>query len=186
LNLSAKKPKIPNQIKAAVIKKGPSFVSDTFVVSTKDNCQLNMECTYKWEFVVDNQQSHLIFSTNDFIGYCCNTLCSRIREEAASHNFEEFHNRTVEILRISLFKENEISDSKGNKQKYQGLFFSEINLLISEIDIKNIEPTNQEISKLLNESIKSNMRLVCSKLEQEANLEAKKIKYQSSRRNPKD
>lgn len=175
LNLSAKKPKIPNQIKAAIVKKGPNFVSDIFIVSTKDNCQLKMECTYKWEFVVDKDQSHLIFSTNDFIGYCCNTLCSRIREEAAAHNFEEFHNKTVEILRISLFKDNNILDSKGNVQKMNGLFFSEINLLISEVDIKNIEPTNQEINKLLNESIKSNMRLVCAKMEQEANLEAKKL-----------
>ena len=175
LYLSAKKPKIPNQIKAAVIKKGPSFMSDIFIVSTRDNCQLKMHCTYKWEFIVDRKQSNLIFSTNDFIGYACNTLCSRIREEAASFNFEEFHNKTVKILRDSLFKDNEISDSNGNKTIHFGLFFEEINLLISEIDIRNIEPTNQEISKLLHESIKSNMRMVCSKLEQEANMEAKKL-----------
>jgi hypothetical protein len=186
LHLSAKKPKVSNQIKAAIIKKGPSFMSDIFIVSTKDNCQLKMECTYKWEFMVDDQQSHLIFSTNDFIGYACNTLCSRIREEAAGFNFEEFHNKTVTILRDSLFKDNEIIDSKGkvnmilnsfkgNKTVHFGIFFSEINLLISEIDIRNIEPTNHEIGKLLQESIKSNMRMVCSKMEQEANMEAKKL-----------
>jgi hypothetical protein len=113
LHLSAKKPKVSNQIKAAIVKKGPSFMSDIFIVSTKDNCQLKMECTYKWEFMVDAEQSHLIFSTNDFIGYACNTLCSKIREEAAAFNFEEFHNKTVTILRDSLFKDNEIVDSKG-------------------------------------------------------------------------
>jgi len=75
--LSAKKPKVPNQIKAAKIKIGPDFVSDTFEVRTKDNAQLSLSLTYKWEFLVDDKDSYKLFTLQDFIGYSCGTLCSK-------------------------------------------------------------------------------------------------------------
>jgi len=50
LSLSAGKPKQVNQIKAAIIRTGPDYMSDSFQVRTKDNAQLDCHVSYKWKF----------------------------------------------------------------------------------------------------------------------------------------
>ena len=177
--LSAGKPKIPKQITAAKIYVGPDFTSDKFEVRTRDNAQLRLHLTYKREFFVEQEDSWKVFSS-DFIGYACSSLCSKIREASANYTFEEFNTSTVGLLRKVLFKDTEIH--YGNKvAKAHGLLFDEINLLISEIDVKEISPVNEEINRLLNESIKTNMKVVCMKMEQDAKREEqiKKIQAQS-------
>lgn len=175
LYLSAGKPKVPYQIKAAKIKKGPDFTSDRFEIRTKDNAHLTLLLTYKWEFLIEKVDAYKIFSVVDFIGYACNSLCSSIREGAAQYTFEEFHQGTVGLLRKLLFKENKYTYPSGKTVSIFGKFFKEINLLISEVDVKNIEPVNKEINDLLNQSIKGNMKIVCNKMQQKAQLEAKKV-----------
>lgn len=176
LSISAGKPKKNNALKIAKVRKGPDFMSDIFQVRTKDNAQLRLHITYKWEFLVDNDDAHKVFALNDFIGYSCHSLCSAIREEAAQHNFEDFHNSTVKIIRAALFKPHTIEFSNGAQVVVQGKYFDEVKFLVSEIDVKEITPVNEEISSLLNQSIKSNMIIVCKKMEQEANLTAQKEK----------
>lgn len=179
LSLSAGKPKRPNMIKAAKVLLGPSFMSDIFQIRTKDNADLRLHLTYKWQFMVDESDAFKIFALNDFIGYSCQSLCSGIREEAARHNFEDFHNQTVQIIRGALFKDYTITNSKGVQSVVHGLYFEEMNFLVSEIDVKEVTPVNEEINNLLNQSIKSNMVIVCKKMEQEANLKAEKEKVQA-------
>ncbi len=174
LNLSGGKPKVPRQIIAAKIELGPAFMSDLFEVRTKDNAALRLLLTYKWQFLVNEKESYLAFSLPDFVGYICNTLCSKIREEAAKYLFEEFHTNTVAIIRKSLFRDVELVHEDGVKENAHGLLFDEIKLLISEVDVKSVDPSNPEINRLLNQSIKSNMRIVCQKLELEASLNAQK------------
>lgn len=169
--LSAGKPKKPKCIKVAKVRVGPEFTSDKFEIRTRDNANLNILITYKWEFIVDENEKNVIFSIPDFIGYSCTTLCSKIREETAKFTFEEFNKGTVGQIRKVLFKDYELKN-----KKFSGVYFEEIKLLISEIDVKEIVPVNPEISKLLNQSIKSNMVIVCSKMENEANLNSKKDK----------
>jgi major vault protein len=177
--LSAGKPKLPKQITAAKIYLGPDFMSDKFEVRTRDNAQLRLHLTYKWEFLVGEEDAWKIFSS-DFIGYACSSLCSRIREASANYTFEEFHGSTVALIRSVLFSDNTIEVS-GKKVQVHGLLFDEINLLISEVDVKEISPVNEEINGLLNESIKTNMRVVCQKMEMDAKREeqVKKIQAQS-------
>lgn len=171
--LSAGKPKQIKQIKAAKIMRGPDFVSDSFRVSTKDNAELSILLTYKWEFLVDESDSHVMFRMLDFIGYICATLMSRVRELAALFTFEEFHSGTVSLIRKHLFNESKVN--VGNEEKsVLGIYFDEIKLLVSEIDVKSISPVNNQINDLLNQSIKSNMRIVCNKMETEASREAQK------------
>jgi len=93
----------------------------------------------------------------------------KIREAAAFLTFEQLHTGTVSVLRKSLF-----SDVTVKGKQYFGYLFKEVDLLISEVDVKNIEPINKEISDLLNQSIKSNMKILCNKMEQMANHDAKK------------
>lgn len=177
--ISAGKPKIPKQIKVAKVRVGPDFMSDKFDVRTKDNAALSLLLTYKWEFLVDEKEANLVFSLPDFIGYSCTTLCSRIREEAAKYTFEEFHSSTVGIIHKTLFAEHQLM-VRGEKSKVTGLYFPEIRFLVSEVDIKDVSPVNQEINTLLNQSIKSNMIIVCNKMEQEANLKSQKEKIKTN------
>jgi major vault protein len=180
LYLSAGKPKKPKQIKVAKVRIGPDFMSDKFEVRTKDNAQLSLLLTYKWEFIVDKSEAYKVFALPDFIGYSCTTLCSRIREEAAKFTFEEFHSKTVGLIRSVLFQDHIVSNTKGEKSKVHGLYFDEIKLLISEVDVKEVTPVNDEINNLLNQSIKSNMIIVCNKMEQDANLKSQKEKIKTS------
>lgn len=136
--LSAGKPKKPKQIKAAKIRTGPDFMSDRFEVRTKDNAQLSLLLTYKWEFLVDKEESFKVFALPDFIGYACTTLCSRIREEAAKFTFEEFHGKTVGLIRKCMFQDHDVAIGKSGKRvKAHGLLFEEQKLLISEVDVKD-------------------------------------------------
>lgn len=177
MSLSAGKPKIPKQVHTAKIYLGPDFTSDKFEVRTKDNAQLRLLLTYKWEFFVSEDDAWKVFSS-DFIGYACSSLCSRIREATAGYTFEEFHGNTVSIMRRVLFQDNKIVVS-GEERTMHGLWFDEINLLISEVDVKEITPVNEEINRLLNESIKTNMRVVCSRMENEAKRESEIKKIQA-------
>ncbi|KAG2379161.1 hypothetical protein C9374_007799 [Naegleria lovaniensis] len=173
LHLSAGKPKRVKQIKAAKIMKGPDFTSDSFRVSTRDNAELQVLLTYKWEFLVDDSESHVMFRMTDFIGYVCATLNSRVRELAALFTFEEFHSGTVSLIRKHLFRESVVKVGE-EERKVLGIYFDEIKLLISEIDVKEVSPVNNQINDLLNQSIKSNMKIVCNKMETEASREAQK------------
>lgn len=173
--LSAGKPKVPYMIKAAVIKVGPDFVSDKFEIRTKDNAHLELLLTYKWEFLVEDVDAYKIFSVLDFIGYSCSTLCSRIREGAASFTFEQFQKGTVGNLRKLLFKKQSFTYASGKTVEVEGYLFKEIGLLISEVDVKKVEPVNKDINDLLNQSIKGNMKIVCNKMQQKATLDAKKV-----------
>eukprot|EP00761_Pharyngomonas_kirbyi_P012752 gb/GECH01012779.1/.p1 GENE.gb/GECH01012779.1/~~gb/GECH01012779.1/.p1 ORF type:complete len:530 (+),score=159.41 gb/GECH01012779.1/:1-1590(+) len=178
LSLSAGKPKQTNALKVAKVRTGPDFMSDIFTVRTRDNADLQLHLTYKWQFIIDQGSSDKVFSLNDFIGYACQSICSGIREEAARYDFEEFHNKTVSIIRNALFSQNEVEMTNGENYKFNGLYYSEARLAITEVDVKEVSPVNEEIGMWLNQSIKRNMVIVCQKIEQEANLNAEKENVQ--------
>lgn len=95
-----------------------------------------------------------------------------VREEAAKHNFENFHNATVAIIRKALFSDITVPDEDGVDKKYNGRYFPEVRFLVNEVDVKEVTPVNAEIYKLLNQSIKSNMIIVCKKMESAAEIDA--------------
>lgn len=132
-----------------LISVSPDFMSDTFQIRTKDNAQLNIHLTYKWQFKVDESDSYKVFALKDFIGYPCQTLCSAIREEAARHNFEEFHKNTVALIQKAIFKEHIIKYDSGKEEKVVGLYFPENKFLVSAVDVKELTPVNKDISTLL-------------------------------------
>ena len=171
--LSAGKPKKIKQIKVAKVMRGPDFTTDSFRVSTRDNAELQCLISYKWEFLVDDSDSHVMFRMLDFIGYICNTLCSRVRELAAIFTFEQFHTGTVGLIRKHLFTDNKVMVGK-EERIVNGIYFDEIKLLVSEFDVREVSPVNSQINDLLNQSIKSNMKIVCNKMETEASREAQK------------
>lgn len=178
LLLAAGVPKKARTVRVAAVRTGPDFFYDKFEVRTGDNANLSLTLAYEWQFMTDAKDFPVIFSLVDFVGYAAMTLCALIREEAAKHTFEEFHKNCADILHTAVFKEHEI-EFDGKKSKYTGLYFSEIKLLISQIDVKKFKPVNPEINELLNESIKSNMVIFCNKMEQEAQFKSQKEKIKT-------
>lgn len=178
LSLSAGVPKKEDQISAARIRLGPDFMNDMFTIRTKDNALLKLSLTYKWKFIVDEGNLEKVFAS-DFVGYSCQSMRSRIREEAAGHNFEDFHTASAQILRSKLFKEYNIKNSKQEERSLTGRYFPEFSFLIFELDVREVTPVDEEIASLLNESIKSNMKTLCTKLENSAKLQEEKERIES-------
>jgi major vault protein len=181
VTISAGVPKQENQAKLATINLGPDFMNDMFTVRTKDNAVLELEVTYKWRFVVDDASLYKFFE-GDFIGYSCQSLRSRIREVASMNEFEKFHTSASQLMRERLFKDYKIQvkrESKTVEEEFRGRFFPEFNFLIFEMDVKRIHPVDNEIAALLDESIKSSMKILCRKLNDNAETEAEKEKIES-------
>lgn len=178
LSLAGGTPKIENQVKQAILSCGPDFITDQFNVRTKDNAVLKITLNYKWKFLLDDANLEKIFA-GDFIGYSCQSLRSRIREESAQNNFEEFHTGAAKILRNAIFKDYSIDysfDGKKDTFKANGRYFKEMCFFIFELDVKEVIPVDQEIASLLEESIKSNMSILCSKLNDSASNQQEKEK----------
>ena len=182
LSISGGIPKVENAVTIAIVNKGPDFMSDKFCVRTKDNAVLDMELTYKWQFVVSEKPSdeeyEKIFS-GDFIGYSCQSLRSRIRELASGHDFESFHKNASDILRKFLFKDYDWKFDDGTSTNLHGRFFREFSFLIFAVDVKELRPVDSEIALLLDSSIKSSMNIMCNKLQENAKNLAEKETIQS-------
>lgn len=186
-SLSGGVPKKENTRQAAIVHvEGVDFMVDQFQVSTKDHALLDISISYKWQFLTDKSNPAAeypkIFAL-DFIGYPCQSLQSRIREEAAKHYFEALGSNTAEILRNRVFREYTFSKygENGGELKIRGRFFPECCVFVSEIDIKEVKPVNEDIAELLNESIRTNMKIVCQKLEDQATLQQEKEEIDSKR-----
>jgi len=177
ISISAGVPKQENAAKLASVNFGPDFMIDRFNVRTKDNAVLQLEVTYKWRFMVDDSNIYKLFE-GDFIGYSCQSLRSRIREEASQHEFEKFHTEASQILRKKLFKSYD-ADGKAIQEAMFGRLFREFNFFIFELDVKKVTPVDKEIESLLDESIKASMKILCRKLNDSAETEAEKEKIDS-------
>jgi major vault protein len=163
MSISGETPKVPSVLKIWKVLLGPVFSTDALGVRTKDNAELQIRLRYKWRFKIEKEQPEKIFAVADFIGFATETMAGMIREEAAKHNFEDFHSMAAELIKTTVF-------SKGG-----GSFvFEENGFEIFGIDIKKIAPEDAEIAQQLNEAIKSNMEVYVNKIQQQAKLEAER------------
>ncbi|KAL0484707.1 major vault protein [Acrasis kona] len=173
-------PKVENAISIAKVNLGPDFMIDSFEVRTKDNAVLNMVISYKWKFLILNDDELYKVFHGDFIGYSCQSMRSRIREQASTHDFESFHTSSSTILRSALFKDYEFTNKNNNsKQVHYGRFFSEFNFLVFSLDVKQVKPVDSELALLLDESIKSSMKIMCKKLNDSAEFAAEKERIEN-------
>ena len=174
LSLSGGKPVKQDAIKVALVKLGPDFIYDQVNVRTKDNAKLELDVTYKWRFDVVKDNIKKVFSIEDFIGYAAETLSSEIRSVAAEHDFEDFHEKSLEYITSKIF------NGKNSR------VFEENGFTISGIDIKRINPEDKEIAHKLNEAIKHNMDIYCEKLVLTANLESERQQVEAKHRIEKE
>jgi major vault protein len=179
LDLSGGTPKRPKQIKAVFLHLGPDFSTDLFEVATRDHARLRIKLSYKWQFerTGDPERDRVMFRVNDFVGYVCENLASRIRQVAAENDFEEFHKGASTLIRRAVFG----VDEAGKPRKER--LFAENQLRIIDIDIKDISPVDENTAQKLHEAIDTNIQiqLDASKQEAEAQAELKRIKSEEEK-----
>jgi uncharacterized membrane protein YqiK len=114
---------------------------------------------------------------NDFIGYVCENLASRIRQVAAENDFETFHKNASTLIRRTIFG----LDDAGKPRKER--LFAETQLRIIDIDIKDIAPVDDKTALKLREAIDTNIQiqLDASKQEAQASAELKRIKSEEQK-----
>lgn len=179
LDLSGSTPKRPKQIKVVFLHLGPDFSTDLFEVATRDHARLRIKLSYKWQFDVsgDPARDKAIFRVNDFVGYVCENLASRIRQVAAENDFETFHKGASTLIRRAVFGADEAGKARKERQ------FAENQLRIIDIDIKDISPVDEKTAQKLHEAIDTNIQiqLDASKQEAQAQAELKRIKSEEER-----
>jgi major vault protein len=179
LDLSGGTPKKAKQIKVLFLHLGPDFSTDLFEVATKDHARLRIKLSYKWQFerTGDPEKDRVIFRVNDFVGYVCENLASRIRQTAAENDFETFHKSASTLIRRAIFG----VDETGRARKER--LFAENMLRIIDIDIKDISPVDEKTAQKLHEAIDTNIQiqLDASKQEAEAQAELKRIKSEEEK-----
>ncbi|RKH11877.1 hypothetical protein D7V97_10050 [Corallococcus sp. CA053C] len=179
LDLSGSTPKRPRQLKVLMLRLGPDFATDLFEVATRDHARLRIKLSYKWQFDVqgDAEKDKAIFRVNDFIGYVCENLASRIRQVAAENEFETFHKNASVLIRRAIFG----MDDAGHARKDR--LFSENQLRIIDIDIKDIAPVDEKTALKLREAIDTNIQiqLDASRQEAQATAELKRIRSEEEK-----
>ena len=179
LDLSGGTPKRPRQLKVLMLRLGPDFATDLFEVATRDHARLRIKLSYKWQFDVegDSEKDKAIFRVNDFIGYVCENLASRIRQVAAENDFETFHKNASVLIRRAIFGVDEAGKARKDR------LFSENKLRIIDIDIKDIAPVDDKTALKLREAIDTNIQiqLDASKQEAQAAAELKRIRSEEEK-----
>jgi major vault protein len=173
LSISGGKPKKPNQIKALCILLGPDFSTDIIQIETADHARLALTLSYNWHFEVLNGEENKLFSVPDFVGDLCKAAASRIRGSVAGINFDDFHRNSARIIRSSVFG----FDENGKIRKR--FVFKQNNLIITSIDIKNIEPVDQRTRDSLQKSVQLAIEITTNSQEATAKHEAERLEQEA-------
>jgi len=172
LSLSGDKPKRPHQIKAIALYLGPDFMTDVVIVETSDHARLSLKLSYNWEFKVDKtrvEDGQKIFQVPDFVGDSCKAIASRVRGAVAAVSFDDFHKRSAEVIRQSVFG----TDEEGQIRK--NFSFNSNNLVITNIDIQSVEPVDQRTRDSLQKSVQLAIEITTKSQEAAARHEAERL-----------
>jgi len=188
LSLSAGKPKGTKFISVGKVFVGPDFMSDKIQVTTKDNMDIELTLTYKWQLLINETTAVSIFQTEDFVGIACRKLQGMIRNVAADLNFAEFQIDTVKHFRQKLFVESmstALKDAFGdaaptdNRPKdTECIYIPDIHFLVTEIDVKEMEPVDKALKSQFNNELKDRMSIMVSRLQREAEMELERYRQE--------
>ncbi|XP_076467466.1 major vault protein-like isoform X2 [Babylonia areolata] len=169
LSLSAGKPKRSNALKSLCLMLGPDFITEVMEVETSDHARLRLQVAFNNFFEVDRTDEESvkkIFQVPDFIGFACRQLGSRIRASVALTPFDDFHKHSARIIQLAVFGE----DKTG--KLLPRLKFDVNNLVISSIDIQNIEPVDTKMRDSLMKSVQLAIEISTKSVEASAEHEA--------------
>jgi len=128
------------------------------VVVTQDHAALKLVLSYSGQFIRDGEidkNPDKLFRVHDYIGIACKTMASRIRGMVSQKTYNEFHLKNTPIVKDAIF-------GKGKNQ----LLFEQNNFVITQCDVKKIEPADADIRKKLekNTSISLDLKQKAQKL----------------------
>ncbi|EGG14463.1 major vault protein [Cavenderia fasciculata] len=172
LSLSGEKPKRPHVIKSIALYLGPDFMTDVVIVETSDHAKLSLKLSYNWQFVIDKtkkEDAQKIFQVPDFVGDSCKAIASRVRGAVAAVPFDDFHKRSAEIIRHSVFGFDETGKPKEN------FVFNSNGLVVTNIDIQSVEPVDQRTRDSLQKSVQLAIEITTKSQEAAARHEAEKL-----------
>jgi len=188
LTLSAGKPKGDSFCKVGKVFVGPDFMSDKITITTKDNMDIELMLSYKWQLLINETTAVNIFQTEDFVGIACRKLQGMIRNVAADLNFAEFQVDTVKHFREKLFVGSMVDSLKlafgkdfniqDGAKDTECIYIPDIHFLVTEIDVKEMEPVDKALKSQFNLELKDRMSIMVQRLQREAQLELEKFQQE--------
>jgi len=167
-SLSGDVPKKAHVIQSLALLLGPDFMTDVVVVETSDHARLSLKLSYNWYFQIDKEVPSLIFSVPDFVGDACKAIASRVRGAVATETFDNFHKKSADIIRDSVFGRN---DDESVKDRF---IFPANNLVITNIDIQSVEPVDSRTRDALQKSVQLAIEITTKSQEASARHEAER------------
>lgn len=149
LYLSGGKPKREGAIKSMTLMLGPDFMTDVFEVETMDHARLSLTLSYTWLFDVvkeDIDSANRIFRVKDFVGDACKNIASRVRGMCSSRSFDDFHKHSSEMIHLAVF-------GRGAEQGKATLKSDSNNLVITNVDVQEMEPVDMKTRESLQRSV---------------------------------
>ena len=176
LSLSGGKPKTSHQIKDIALQLGPDFMTDHVVVETADHAKLQLILSYNWQFLMPTKESGAqeaasLFSVPDFVGDGCMAIASRVRAAVASVPFDEFHKNSARIIRDAVFVSSEAGTSAAPASE---LYFPANRLLVTNVDIKAVDPVDQRTREMLQQSVQLAIDITTQSVQLEAQHKAQR------------
>lgn len=178
ISLSGGSPKRPNVVRSLYLLLGPDYFTDLVTVETSDHACLALLLSYNWKFDVPEQsegecESNKLFSVPDFVGNACKAMGSRIRGAVAAVPFDVFHKNSARIIRVACFgmdKDGRVRDS---------VRFPQNRLLITTVDIKAVDPTDEQTRNSLMKSVQLAIEIALKSQEATAKHEADRLEQES-------
>lgn len=169
-------PKRPGMIKSLYLELGPAFCCDVITIETADHARLQLQLAYNWKFENEarsDANAAKLFSVSDFVGDLCKAVASRIRGAVAGVQFDDFHKNSAKIIRGSVFGQNEAG-------KVGDAFnFPANGLVITSIDIQNVEPVDQRTRDALQKSVQLAIEITTNSQEATATHEAQRLQQEA-------
>jgi major vault protein len=180
LSLAGGKPKRPHAIRALALFMGPDFMTDVFTVETSDHARLQLQLAYNWYFDVpdknDTEAVARMFQVPDFVGDTCKAIPSRVRGKVAGVKFDEFHRNSAKIIRAAVFG----VDEQGRIRKE--FRFESNNLVVTNVDIRTVEPVDEETLKSLQKSVQIAIQITSDAQEAAARHDAERLEEEAKAR----
>jgi major vault protein len=167
-SLSGDVPKKAHVIQSLALLLGPDFMTDVVVVETSDHARLSLKLSYNWYFMIDKEKPSKIFSVPDFVGDACKAIASRVRGAVATETFDNFHKKSADIIRDSVFGR---LDSGEPREEF---LFDANNLVITNIDIQSVEPVDSRTRDALQKSVQLAIEITTKSQEASARHEAER------------
>ena len=176
LSLSAGKPKVEGALTSLCLMLGPDYITDSITVETADHARLSIFYSVNNHFEFDRknlEQVQSLFSLPDFIGFTARHIASRIRASVSQIHFDNFHKHSAAIVARSVFG----VDAEGNIGNYYK--FSANNLVITNIDIRNIEPVDRHMRDSLFKSVTMAIEIAINSTEAAAHHDAERLEQKA-------